>query len=74
MAIAALGSSILIAQMGGDRPAVITKVYSNTSVEACGFMPLPEHLKLVTLHDSRAQAISAGNSNTGYHGYWPSKA
>jgi hypothetical protein len=74
MNTAALGRSILIAQPEGDRPAVITTVYSNTSVEACAFMPLPERLKVVTIHADRREAINAGLKNaTGYHAYWPAK-
>jgi hypothetical protein len=73
MNIAALGSSICIADMTGDRPAIITKVFSNTTVEACGFMPLPETLKLVILHSCRDAAINAGLRDTGFHAYWPLK-
>lgn len=73
MNIASLTSSVLVAQMSGDRPAIITKVFSNNAVEVCAFMPLPEHLKLVTLHASRAEAINAGQKGTGYHAYWPAK-
>jgi len=74
MRTAELGSTILIAQMGGDRPAIITKVYANTSVEACAFMPMPEALGLVKLHNSRVEAIQAGQQNTGFHAYWPAKS
>lgn len=73
MNTATLGSTILIAQMEGDRPATVTKVFTNTAIEVCAFMPLPEHIKLVTLHGSRAEAINAGQRSTGYHGYWPAK-
>lgn len=73
MQIAALGRTILIGQMSGDRPAVITKVFSNTAVEACGFMPLPEQLSLVKIHACRAEAIQAGQQGNGVHAYWPTK-
>lgn len=73
MQTSTLGSTVLIAQMEGDRPALITKVFSNTAVEACAFMPLPEHLRLVTIHPSRAGAINAGQRDTEYHAYWPAK-
>jgi hypothetical protein len=73
MNTAKLSGNILIAQMSGDRPATITKVFSNTAVEVCAFMPLPEAIKVVTIHESRAAAITAGQRGTGWHGYWPGK-
>lgn len=73
MSAAALGRNIIIAQAEGDRPATITKVFSNEAVEACGFMPLPEHLKVVRVHASRAEAIGASLKDTGYHAYWPGR-
>jgi hypothetical protein len=74
MSTPALGLTILLAEAGGDRPAIITKVFGSTQVEACGYMPLPEHLKLVTIHRDRNAAVMAGlNNPTGYHAYWPTK-
>lgn len=73
MNTAALGHTVLIGQLDGDRPAVITKVFNSNTVEACGFMPAPEVLKLVKLHISRAEAINATQKDTGYHAYWPAK-
>jgi hypothetical protein len=74
MTTAALGQTIIIAQMEGDRPAIVTKTFSNTSVEACAFLPLPERLKVVSLHPSRPEAINATQRDPiGYHGYWPAK-
>lgn len=70
MTVTALGHPILIADQAGDRPAVVTKVFTATKVEACGFMPLPERLALVTIHPDRREAIKAGETNpTGYHAY-----
>lgn len=72
MPAATLGRTILVADLSGDRPAVITKVFTANQVEACGFMPLPEHLKLVKIHADRREAINAGNVNpAGFHAYWP---
>jgi hypothetical protein len=73
MTIAALGRNILVADMAGDRPAIITKVFTNASVEVCAFMPLPEHLKVVRIHVSRVEAIGASLKDTGYHAYWPDR-
>lgn len=74
MTTAALNRSITIAQMEGDRPAIITKVFSSNQVEACGFMPLPEHLKLVTIHVDRRAALNAGlRDPIGFHAYWPAR-
>lgn len=69
MRTAELGTTILIADMSGDRPAIVTKSFSATSVEACGFMPLPEFLKVVTIHPGRREAINASQRDSGYHGY-----
>lgn len=68
---ATLGASIIIADMSGDRPATITKVFSNTSAEACAFMPLPEHVKAVKIHADRREAINASQKDAGFHAYWP---
>lgn len=68
-----LGATILIAQMSGDRPAIVTKYFSATSVEACAFMPLPEVKKLVTIHPGRREAINASQRDSGYHGYLGAK-
>lgn len=75
MQSAALGRHILVAQLEGDRPAIITRVDSNEAVEACGFMPLPERLRLVMLHEDRRAALNAIIKHpTVFHGYWPPKA
>jgi hypothetical protein len=68
--VANLCEDILIADMAGDRPAKVTKVYAATSVEVCAFMPLPKAIKVVTIHNSRAEAINATQRGTGYHAYW----
>lgn len=74
MCLAAICGTIVIAQMSGDRPAIITKVFSNRSVEACAFLPEPQALRLVLIHDSRAEAINAGQKDlVGWHAYWPAK-
>lgn len=70
---AKLAATVIICQMAGDRPAIITKVFSATAFEACGFMPEPEVLKLVTLHDCRDRALIAGAKGLGFHAYWPAK-
>lgn len=73
--IATLGDTILIARPEGDRPAIITKAYNATSVEACAFAPMPEHLKVVTIKVDRREAIQAGLEKPGMHfGYWKPKA
>lgn len=74
MTTTSLGQSLLIADMSGDRPATVTKVYSANCVEACAFMPLPAHLKLVMIHDSRPAAINASQKDTGFHAYRPGVA
>lgn len=66
-----LSDSIILADMAGDRPAVVTKVFSNTSVELCAMTPLPEHIKVASIHSSRAEAITAGQRDARYHCYWP---
>lgn len=68
--VASLCDDILIADMAGDRPAKVTKVYAARSVEVCAFMPLPQAIMLVTIHDCRAQAINACQRSSGYHAYW----
>lgn len=70
MRVAELGDTILIAQQSGDRPAKVTKVYAAASVEACGFMPLPEVLRVVQIHVDRREAIGATLRNAGFHAYW----
>jgi len=65
-----LGETILLADMAGDRPAIVTKVFSNNSVELCAFTPLPKHIKVATIHNSRAEAINATQRDTRYHCYW----
>lgn len=67
---AILGATIIIADMSGDRPAIITKVFANTSAEACAFTPLPEHINVVKIHDDRRSAINASQRDTGHHAYW----
>jgi hypothetical protein len=74
MTTATLGASILIADMSGDRPAIITRADSATMVEACAFMPLPVHIKVVKIHSTRAEAINATQRDTLHHGYWTPKA
>ena len=66
---ASLGDTILIAQQEGDRPAIVTKVFNNDTVEACGFMPLPEAIALVKIHQGRAEAINAGLRSSQYQAY-----
>ena len=65
-----LGDSIIIAQQHGDRPAVVTQAGGAQLVEACAFMPLPEHIKVVKIHANRQEAIGATLTGTGYHAYW----
>lgn len=67
---ASLGDHIIIAQAEGDRPAIITRADSATMVEACAFMPLPEHLRIVKIHDDPREAKMAAMRSTGYHAYW----
>lgn len=66
----ALGDTIIIAQQEGDRPAIVTKVFGATSVEACAFMPLPEHVRVASIHVDRREAIGASLRDTGFHAYW----
>lgn len=74
MNIASLGRTIILADLAGDRPAVITRVFGNTSVEVCGFMPLPEHIRMVSIHPDRHTALQAMTKDaTGFHGYWPAR-
>lgn len=75
MNIASIGKTVIVAQMSGDRPAIITRVLTNKVVEACGFFPDPVALKTVSLHDVRAEAINAGLQRDGaeFHAYWPGK-
>lgn len=74
MQTAALSLTVLVAQMHGDRPAIITKVMSNTHVQVCAFMPLPEVIDLVKLHSSRKEALNASLAREpGTHAYWPAK-
>jgi hypothetical protein len=67
---ATMGATIILADMGGDRPAIITRADSATLVEVCAFTPLPEHIKVVKIHDDRRSAINASQRDTGYHAYW----
>ena len=66
-----LGDIILVADLAGDRPAIVTKVFAATSVEACMFGAMPEYVKVASIHADRHQAIGAHLKNpTGYHAYW----
>jgi hypothetical protein len=67
---ASIGDIILIADNLGDRPAIITRADTATMVEACALMPMPEHLKVVKIHDDRREARNAALRSTGYHAYW----
>jgi hypothetical protein len=65
-----LGDTVLVVEPGGDRPAILTKVFSGNQAEACGYMPLPLYLKVVTVHEDRRTAVNAGVKDaTGYHAY-----
>lgn len=68
--IATLGETILVADSAGDRPAIVTKVFSATSVEACLFAPMPEHVRVASIHVDRREAIGATLRDSGYHAYW----
>jgi hypothetical protein len=74
MNTATLGKMILIADMSGDRPALITKVFTADSAEACAFTPLPEHVKVVKIHVDRREAITASQRDAKFHAYWAPKA
>lgn len=64
-----LGDVVLIVEQGGDRPAILTKVFSATAAEACGYMPLPLFLKNITVHPDRRTALNASIKDVGYHAY-----
>lgn len=68
--VAALGDTILIADSAGDRPAIVTKVFAATSVEACAFTPLPEHVRIASIHADRREAIGATLRDSQFHAYW----
>jgi hypothetical protein len=71
MRTAAMGDIIIVADMAGDRPAIVTKVFSANSVEACMFAPMPEYVKVASIHADRREAISAGFSRPAVqHAYW----
>lgn len=64
-----IGDIVLLTESDGDRPAIITKVFSATQVEATAFLPIAAPLKLVTIHQDRRGSIHAGTKDaTGYHG------
>lgn len=68
---AALGDIIIVADMAGDRPAIVTRVNAATSVEACMFAPMPEHVRVASIHVDRREAIAAHLKNpAGFHAYW----
>lgn len=67
---AKLAETILVADAAGDRPAIITKVFSATSVEACMFDPLPVYVKIATIHADRREALHLTQRDSGYHAYW----
>lgn len=68
--IASLGDIILVADSAGDRPAIITKVFTANSVEACMFAPLPEHVRVATIHVDRREALHLTQRDSGFHAYW----
>lgn len=67
---AALGDTIIVADSTGDRPAIVTKVFTATSVEACMFAPMPEYVKVATIHVDRREALHLTQKDSGYHAYW----
>jgi hypothetical protein len=69
MPVPELGDVVLVVEQGGDRPAILTKVFSAVSAEACGYMPLPLFLKVVTIHPDRRTALNASIKDVGYHAY-----
>lgn len=71
---ATIGETILIADMSGDRPAILTKVFTRDSAEACVFTPLPEYAKVVKIHNTRDEAINGTLRDSMFHGYWKPKA
>lgn len=73
MTIAAIGKQVNVADMAGDRPAIITKVLTNTIVEVCAFTPEPTVIDRLRLHDVRAEAIHFNQADGHFHGYWPAK-
>lgn len=74
MRTAAIGDIIIVVdQPNSDRPAIITRADCATMVEACAFMPMPEHLKIVKIHIDRREAINAAVRSTGFHAYWKPK-
>ena len=71
---AKIGLTVLVADMSGDRPAIITKVLTSAVVEVCAFMPNPFVIDALQLHGTRAEAINASQADSKFHGYWPAKA
>jgi hypothetical protein len=69
MPVIELGDTVLIVEQGGDRPAILTKVFNATTAEACAYMPLPLFVKLVTVHPDRRTALNASIKDAGYHAY-----
>lgn len=64
-----LGDTVLLVETGGDRPAILTKVFSANQAEACAYLPLPVFVKLVTVHVDRRTAMNAAVKDAGYHAY-----
>lgn len=69
MKTTAICDMLLIADMAGDRPAIVTKAFSATAAEVCAFMPEPTVIKNVTIHPDRREAINATQRDTKYHAY-----
>ena len=70
MRIPTLGDTIIVAESAGDRPAIITKVFTATSVEACMFAPMPEYVKVASIHIDRREALHLTQRDSGFHAYW----
>lgn len=68
--IVTLGSIVIIADLGGDRPGIVVKALGGQFADITAFLPLPEHLTSIKVHADRKEAITAALLDRRAHAYW----
>lgn len=75
MNLLALGQAVVIADKGGDYPALVSKVLTAKCANVIAFPDgaQPTPLKGVQVFSSRVEAVGAHLKDGGEHAYWPAK-